>query len=66
MLVLIAGITCGIYLYVEYSALIDARLSGQIFNNASLVFSAPLELHVGEPITMDAVETRLRKALYSS
>ncbi len=65
MLALIAAITCGIYLYVEYSALIDARLSGQIFNNASLVFSAPLELHVGEPITRDAVETRLRKALYS-
>lgn len=66
MLLLMAGASAVIYFYVEYSALIDDRLSGQIFNNASLVFSAPVEVLVGENITLDAVETRLRKALYSS
>ena len=37
-----------LYYYVRFSRLIDARLSGEIFNNASLVFAAPTPIAVGE------------------
>ena len=32
-----------VYYYVRFSRIIDARLSGDVFNNASLVFSAPAD-----------------------
>jgi penicillin-binding protein 1B len=54
-----------VYFYVRFSRVIDARLSGDVFNNASLIFSAPTPVFVGEAITPDAVAARLRKALYS-
>ena len=54
-----------IYFYVRFSRVIDARLSGDVFNNASLVFSAPTPVFVGEAITPDEVAARLRKGLYA-
>jgi len=54
-----------VFYYVWFSRLIDARLSGQVFNQASLVFAAPSEVEVGERITAAQVAARLRKALYS-
>ncbi len=53
------------YYYVRFSRVIDARLSGDVFNNASLVFSAPTPVFPGEAITPDEVAARLRKGLYS-
>ncbi len=52
------------YFYVRYSRVIDARLSGDVFNNASLVFAAPTPVFVGEAITPQEVAGRLRKGLY--
>ncbi len=53
------------YVYVRFSRVIDARLSGEIFNNASLVFSAPTPVFVGEAVTPEDVAARLRKGLYA-
>jgi penicillin-binding protein 1B len=54
-----------IYFYVRFSRVIDARLSGDVFNNASLVFSAPTPVFVGEAITPQDVAACLRKGLYA-
>ncbi|HUI40495.1 MAG TPA: biosynthetic peptidoglycan transglycosylase, partial [Terriglobia bacterium] len=54
-----------VYLYTQVSDEIDARLSGQVFERASVVFSAPEPLTVGERIAPEDVAARLRRALYS-
>ncbi|HTS69911.1 MAG TPA: PBP1A family penicillin-binding protein [Terriglobia bacterium] len=54
-----------VYFYVRFSRVIDARLSGDVFNNASLVFAAPKPVFVGEAIKPEEVAARLRKGLYS-
>ncbi len=53
------------YFYVRFTRIIDARLSGDVFNNASAVFSAPTPVFVGEAITPEEVAARLRKGLYA-
>lgn len=52
------------YYYVQFSRMIDDRLSGRIFHTASLVLSAPTPLFPGEQINPSAIEDRLRKASY--
>ncbi len=60
-------ILAGVFLhyYVRFSHLVDQRLSGQIFPQASLVLSAPTPVVNGEAVSLQQVEDRLRKALYS-
>ena len=65
LLVLICFTGLFIYYYVRFSRLIGARLSGEIFNNASLVFSAPTPISVGESGSPEAVAQHLRRALYA-
>jgi penicillin-binding protein 1B len=65
LLVLMVAVGTLIYCYVRFSRIIDARLSGDVFNNASLVFSAPTPVFVGEGITPQQVAARLRKGLYA-
>jgi len=65
-LVVLLGFTgLFVYYYVRFSRLIDARLSGDIFNNASLVFAAPTPLSIGQPGAPELVAQRLRRALYA-
>ena len=54
-----------VYYYVRFSRLIDARLSGDIFNNASLVFAAPTPVSVGQAGTPGEIAARLRRAFYA-
>lgn len=54
-----------VYFYVRFSRVIDARLSGDIFENASLVFAAPAALHVGEAGDAAKVAAHLRRAMYA-
>ena len=54
-----------VYLYVRYARVIDARLSGEVFANASLVFAAPTEVRVGQPGSAAAFAERLRRAFYA-
>ncbi len=66
LLLLFVAVGALIYSYVRFSRVIDARLSGDVFNNASLVFSAPTPVFVGEAITPEEVAARLRKGLYAA
>jgi penicillin-binding protein 1B len=60
-------VTGGVFLhyYVRFSRMIDARLSGDIFDNASLVLSAPTAVAPGDPWSSEAVAAHLRKAQYA-
>ncbi len=61
----LAGTGVFVYYYVHFARIIDARLSGDVFNNASLVLAAPKEIDIGEPVTPPECAARLRKGLYS-
>ena len=65
LLVFLAAVGAFTYFYVRFSRVIDARLSGDVFNNASLVFSAPAPVFIGEAITPEEVASHLRKGLYA-
>ena len=54
-----------VYYYVRFSRLINARLSGDIFNHASLVFAAPKPVSVGQASTPAEIAARLRRAFYA-
>lgn len=58
--VLLSGLGLFAYQWHEYSQLIDARLSGEIFDRASQVYAAPRPLFVGEATTSEQVEAQLR------
>ncbi len=45
--------------------MIDARLSGDIFNNASTVYAAPKDVEVGQPATLEDFTAGLRRAGYT-
>ncbi len=64
-MVFLAGLGVLVYFYVRFSRVIDARLSGEVFNNASLVFSAPTPVQVGDPGTPEEITQRLRRAMYA-
>jgi penicillin-binding protein 1B len=62
-LVAVLGYT---YLYVHFSRMIDARLSGDVFNHASLVYAAPTPVEVGERGTPEGFAAKLQKAGYTT
>jgi penicillin-binding protein 1B len=61
----LAGLGTFLHYYVRFSRLIDARLSGDIFENASLVLSAPTPVSPGDAWSAELVAAHLRKAQYS-
>ena len=65
LLLFLFGLGTFTYYYVRFARLIDARLSGDVFANASLVFAAPTEVKVGQPGSAAEFASRLRKALYA-
>jgi penicillin-binding protein 1B len=65
VLLFLAAMGASIYFYVRFTRVIDARLSGDVFNNTSLIFAAPTPVFVGEAITPEDVSARLRKGLYA-
>jgi penicillin-binding protein 1B len=52
------------YYYVKFGKLIDERLTGQIYQNTSRVFSAPSHIYTGEKLTATDLATYLRHAGY--
>ncbi len=64
-MVFLAGAGVFVYFYVRFSRLVDARLSGEVFENASLVFAAPVEVKLGQAGNPANVAARLRRALYA-
>jgi len=65
LLIFLVGTGISVYYYVRFARMIDARLSGEVFDNASLVFAAPMEIRVGQSATPAELAARLRKALYA-
>ena len=61
----LAAVGVFVYFYVRFSRLVDARLSGEVFENASLVFAAPVDVKVGQPGNPADFAARLRRALYA-
>ncbi|MFQ5776530.1 MAG: PBP1A family penicillin-binding protein [Terriglobia bacterium] len=53
------------YLWHHFSRVIDARLSGEIFERASHVYAAPDLLSLGEEITPQEIAAQLRRFGYS-
>ena len=64
--VLVAGAGFSYYLYVHFSHLIDARLSGPVFNHASMVYAAPTPVRVGEQASAEGFAARLQRAGYGT
>jgi penicillin-binding protein 1B len=64
-MVFIAASSVFVYYYEGFARMIDARLSGNVFNHASMVFAAPPEILAGQEGTAEGFAARLRKALYS-
>lgn len=62
--VLVAGLTAFLYVWVEYGQLVDERMRGQVFNNASKIYAAPRVLRVGQKIQVHDVAAYLRRAGY--
>ncbi len=54
-----------VYYYVRFARIIDARLSGDVFNNASLIFAAPAPVLVGQAATPAEIAAHLRRAGYA-
>ncbi len=65
LLLSVAATGVFVYYYVRFSRLIDARLSGEVFESASLVFAAPTEVRVGQVADAASVTAHLRRALYA-
>jgi len=52
------------YYYIQFGHLIDQRLTGQIFQNTSRVYSAPGRIYTGEPMRAGDLATYLMRAGY--
>lgn len=53
------------YYYISFGRMIDARLSGQIFQNTSRVYAAPQKIFTGETMKPGDLESYLVRAGYS-
>ncbi len=65
-LVIISLIFIGVlfYYYNLYTQIIDARLRGDVFVRASGIYAAPLNLHAGSSMRMNALLSHLRSVGY--
>jgi penicillin-binding protein 1B len=65
LLFFLGGVGLFAYFYVHFSRMIDARLSGEVFNHASLVYAAPTPIYPGERATPEVLVARLQQAGYT-
>lgn len=65
LLLFVLGLGTWGYIWYHFSKVIDARLRGEIFERASLVYSAPEMVAVGEPASREVIATQLRRFGYS-
>ncbi|MBS1877492.1 MAG: PBP1A family penicillin-binding protein [Acidobacteria bacterium] len=59
------AIAVGVYLYVEYSNLVNERLRAGAFANTSMLFAAPQRIATGDTATPAEIATILRRSGYS-
>ena len=50
--------------YVKYERIIDRRLHGQIFTNATRIYARPASIWTGESISAHDIAAQLRRAGY--
>jgi penicillin-binding protein 1B len=62
--VLLAGTSVFAYYYIQFSHLINERLTGQIFQNTSRLYGAPGSIYVGESLHPKDLGTYLLRAGY--
>jgi len=65
LLLILAGAGVFTFYYVRYSRMIDARLSGQMFENTSRVFTGPRRIAVGQSVAPGELASYLQRAGYS-
>lgn len=53
------------YYYIKYQKIVDKRMSGQIFAPSAKIYARPVEVDVGDKITIAEVESELRHAGYT-
>ncbi|MGH9531088.1 MAG: penicillin-binding protein 1A [Terriglobales bacterium] len=63
--VLVVGLSTFLYVWVKYGELVDERMRGQVFNNASRIYAAPRILRVGQKVQVHDVAGYLRRAGYA-
>ncbi|MCU1285703.1 MAG: Penicillin-binding protein [Acidobacteriales bacterium] len=65
--IILCTVVLGIFavFYIRYQKLIDQRMSGPVFANASKIYATPRVLTPGFKATRDEVATQLRRAGYS-
>ena len=64
LLVFVVATSVFAYYYVQFGKLIDQRLTGQVFQNTSRVFSAPGHIYIGETMHPTDLATYLLRAGY--
>ncbi len=64
LLAFLAATSVFAYYYIQFGKLIDQRLTGQVFQNTSRVFSAPGHIYVGETMHASDLATYLLRAGY--
>jgi penicillin-binding protein 1B len=64
LLVLLVATSIFAYYYIQFGKLINQRLTGQIFQNTSRVFSAPGHIYTGETLHPGDLATYLLRAGY--
>ena len=66
LLLFVIGTSVFAYYYVKFGKLIDERLTGQIYQNTSRVFSAPAHIYTGEALKPGDLATYLLRAGYQT
>jgi penicillin-binding protein 1B len=61
---LLVGASVFAYYYIQFGHLIDQRLTGQVFQNTSRVYSAPYRIYVGETMRAGDLAGYLLRAGY--
>jgi penicillin-binding protein 1B len=62
---LLVGFGIATHYWVSYGRMIDLRLSGHIQQTTARIYSAPMRISTGEPLTADALADHLQRAGYS-
>ncbi len=62
----VAALSAFAYVWVTYGELVDERMRGQVFNNASRIYAAPRMLRVGQKLQVHELAGYLRRAGYTA
>ncbi|MGC1581319.1 MAG: transglycosylase domain-containing protein, partial [Candidatus Acidiferrales bacterium] len=63
--IFVLGVSICTYYFISFGRMIDARLSGQIFQNTSRVYAAPQKIFTGEKMAPGDLEGYLVRAGYT-